>query len=137
MKVSTAVDGSLIVECESFESEKAKSSVLMPEVTRTEWGYLLFLILISYLAGFNPLAILMDVITNLEVDWKTHQFGSIILFLCLIILGVGIYYDLFLKTVTRKITNSYRIDRNGSWSPYLPPIKSFLAAKNEITPSSN
>jgi hypothetical protein len=120
MKVSTAVDGSLIVECESFEGGKEKSFIRIPAVTPTEWGYLFSLILISYLAGFNPVVTLMSVITNLIADWQTHQFGSMILLFCLILIGANLCYALFLKTVTRKITNSYRIDRNGAWSSYFP-----------------
>jgi hypothetical protein len=121
MKVSTAVDGSLIVECESFEGGKEKSCIRMPEVTRTEWGYLFFLILVGYFAGFNPLMALMSGIENLAADWQTHQFVSIILSFALVIIGANLYYALFLKTFTLRVTNSYRIDRNGSWSPYLPP----------------
>jgi hypothetical protein len=118
MKVSTAVDGSLIVKCENFEGGKEKSFFRMPEVTPTEWGYLFAIVLVSYFAGFNPLVFLMSTIANLEADWKTHQFGSIILCLFAIVTGVYLYYDLFLKTVSRKITNSYRIDRDGSFLPH-------------------
>jgi hypothetical protein len=116
MKVSTAVDGSVSVKCESFEGGKEKSFIRMPDVTPTEWGYLSLLILVSYLAGFNPVTMLMNAITNLEVDWKTHQFGSIILFLFFIISGASLFYDLFFKKIERKVTNSYLIDRDGSFS---------------------
>jgi hypothetical protein len=131
MKLSTTVDG-LIVTCESFEGGKEKSFIRMPEVTLAEWGYLFLLILLSYLAGFNPLAVLTSIITNFEADWRSHQFGSIILLLFFITTGAKIVYALFFKTFARRVTSSYRIDRDGSFH-YLPNFGRII----EITSDRN
>ncbi len=136
MKLLTTVDG-LVIKCESFAGGKEKSFIRMPEVTRIEWGYLFVFMLVSYFAGFNPIAASTIIITNFAADWQAHQFGSSILLLFFIVTGASLVHSLFFKTFTRRVASSYRIDRGGFFSVYsssdLDPISKIMTDTSTAT----
>lgn len=121
MKVSTVVDGSLIINCEHFSCGK-EDNVHLELPNFTELTYLFFVVIIL-IASFD--------ITRISVNTDNIIFAAYCVFW-----GSAIIYAIFIKTLTIKISDSYRIDLESCLSAY-PPYSLYqkvrmIRDKNEI-----
>jgi L-ribulose-5-phosphate 3-epimerase UlaE len=121
MKVSTAIDGSLIVRCQHF-SCGAEDTAILKKSTFTELIYLFFIAII-FIASFD--------FTKISVNTD-----NIIFAVYCVAWGSAIIYAIFFKTLTIKVLDSYQIDLKNCLSAH-PPYPLYqkirmIRDKNEI-----
>jgi hypothetical protein len=118
MKVSSSDDDTIIIQFEKFEAGKKPFS--LPRISLAEFVYLVFILTITYLSGFNPLAFLVKIESSTISYWESHPLNSIVYSTTFLILFFSRISDIFFKKFVIRRDGSYKIDKDSYFSAHPP-----------------
>jgi hypothetical protein len=131
MKVYSADDGTLIIQCERFESGKEPFSLLIP--TRIELIYLFIILTIFCFSGFDVLRSLSEVQSVIISYGDSHRLEIIVYSFTFILITTESINNIFFRKVFIRKEEIYRVDRSCG----ILPRPSYNYHQNMITPDES